>query len=478
MIMRIFVVICLALYVCSSCSFTPRARWVMTTKDSLWVEREELVSALVDTIDTIDVKVLTKEPQQRVEGFGACFNEAGWLALNNLDPQIRERVMEELFFPGLGANFTLCRMPIGANDFARDWYSYDEVDGDFSMDHFTIANDLQTLIPFIQNALKYQPDLRLWASPWCPPSWMKYNKHYASVPTNESLEKCYQNDLPMDQIGREGTDMFIQDSLYLRAYALYFSKFIEAYQKQNISIFAVMPQNEFNSPQIFPSCCWTAVSLANFIGKYLGPALRERKVDIMLGTVERANELLIDTIMADSLCRTYIKGIGLQWAGRKALPGIHKRYPQMPIYQTEQECGDGNNDWKSAFYAWNLMRYNFEHGVSAYMYWNIALECCERSRWGWAQNSLVVVDPKEKNYRFTPEYYIMKHASHYVLPDAYVLKTEGAFTNILAFRNEDDSIVLIIANETSESRTISVQVGDRVYKPCVKPYSISTLFID
>ena len=82
--------------------------------------------------------------------------------------------MEELFFPGVGANFTICRMPVGANDFSRDWYSYDEVDGDFTMEHFTIANDQQTLIPFIKNAQKYQPDLRLWASPWCPPAWMKY----------------------------------------------------------------------------------------------------------------------------------------------------------------------------------------------------------------------------------------------------------------------------------------------------------------
>ena len=62
--------------------------------------------------------------------------------------------------------------------------------------------------------------------------------------------------LPADKVGYEGTDMFIQDSLYLQSYALYFSKFIEAYREQGIDIFAVMPQNEFNSAQIFPSCCF------------------------------------------------------------------------------------------------------------------------------------------------------------------------------------------------------------------------------
>ena len=74
------------------------------------------------------------------------------------------------------------------------------------------------------------------------------------------------------------------------------------------------------------------------------------------------------------------------------------------------------------------------------MYWNISLENGGISRWGWAQNSLVVVDPQTKSYRYTPEYYVMKHVSHYVQPGAYKLETEGAYTNLLAFRNPDNSI--------------------------------------
>lgn len=70
-------------------------------------------------------------------------------------------------------------MPIGANDFSLDWYSYNETDKDFEMKDFSVSHDEQTLIPFIQAVLKYNPDMKLWASPWCPPSWMKVNKHYA-----------------------------------------------------------------------------------------------------------------------------------------------------------------------------------------------------------------------------------------------------------------------------------------------------------
>lgn len=386
--------------------------------------------------------------------------------------------MEELFFPGVGANFTICRMPVGANDFSRDWYSYDEVDGDFTMEHFTIANDQQTLIPFIKNAQKYQPDLRLWASPWCPPAWMKYNKHYASAYTGENYDEKYRNGLPADKVGHEGTDMFIQDPLYLKAYALYFSKFIEAYKKQGIPIFAVMPQNEFNSAQIFPSCCWTSASLANFIGNYLGPTLQDQGVEIMFGTMERANESLVDTVLTDPVSGKYVKGVGFQWAGKGAITGIHKRYPGLKLYQTEQECGDGKNDWKGAMYSWGLMRHFLDNGVSAYMYWNISLENGGISRWGWAQNSLVVVDPQTKSYRYTPEYYVMKHVSHYVQPGAYKLETEGTYTNLLAFRNPDNSVVLIIANETSDDRSLSIRIGDRVYTPTVKAYSMNTLLVD
>ncbi|RHJ93471.1 glycoside hydrolase family 30 protein [Parabacteroides bouchesdurhonensis] len=473
-----FSLISIVILLMVSCSFQPRAEWVTTTESASWVEQPDILSALLDTIPTIDVTICTDEPRQQIDGFGACFNELGWLSLSRLDPNIREDIMQELFFPGEGANFSICRMPLGANDFSRDWYSYNETEGDFAMEHFTIANDRQTLIPFIRNARKYQPDLQLWASPWCPPSWMKYNKHYASAYNGDTSEEKYRNGLPVDKAGSEGTDMFIQDSLYLQAYALYFSKFIDAYKEQGIPIFAVMPQNEFNSAQTFPSCCWTAKGLARFIGEYLGPEMEKKDVEVMFGTMERANELLVDSILTDSLCSKYVKGVGFQWAGKGAIPGIHKRYPDMKLYQTEQECGNGKNDWKGAMYSWSLMQHYLNNGASAYMYWNISLDEGGISRWGWAQNSLVVVDPETKTFRYTPEYYVMKHVSHYVQPGARMLTTEGTYTNLMAFRNPDKSLVVIIANETDTDKPVSIRVEERIYRPLLPAHSISTLLID
>ena len=71
-----------------------------------------------------------------------------------------------------------------------------------------------------------------------------------------------------------------------------------------------------------------------------------------------------------------------------------------------------------------------------------------------------------------------EHVSHYVQPGAYKLETEGAYTNLLAFRNPDNSIALIIANETSDDRSLSIRIGDRVYTPIVKAYSMNTLLVD
>ena len=241
----------------------------------------------------LDAQVRLDRPAETIEGFGACFNELGWVALQRLSPVDREAIFRELFAPGVGANFTICRLPIGANDFARNWYSYDEVAGDFALEHFSIANDLETLVPYIHAAQRFNPALRLWSSPWSPPSWMKRNHSYAEAMQRPGLPP---NGLRDDQVGHEGENMFVQDDRYFAAYAQYFGRYVDAYRAQGIPIDMVMPQNEFNSAQAFPSCTWTAEGLAKFI-HHLGPVMDERQVKIFFGTLERGNIGLLKTVM-------------------------------------------------------------------------------------------------------------------------------------------------------------------------------------
>lgn len=88
-----------------------------------------------------------------VEGFGGCFNELGFAALAHLSDRERGQVLHSLFHPDGDQKFSICRLPIGASDYALEWYSLNETDGDLEMKHFSIERDLKYLIPYIKEAL-------------------------------------------------------------------------------------------------------------------------------------------------------------------------------------------------------------------------------------------------------------------------------------------------------------------------------------
>jgi glucosylceramidase len=449
--------------------------WIVTTQKTPWRSLDGLAATQMTAPP--DVLVQLDRPQQEIEGFGACFNELGWTALAVLSPQDRDGILHELFAPGAGANFTLCRMPVGANDFSRDWYSYDETPGDFALEHFSIANDLETLVPFIKEALVYQPGLRLWASPWSPPTWMKTKRHYAAALPSPWMPGV-ENGLRPDQVGREGTDMFIQEEPYFRAYAAYFARFIEAYRELGIRIGMVMPQNEFNSAQVFPSCTWTPEGLARFL-RCLCPEMAKLGVEVFFGTLERPDAQLAKPSLNDPEVGRYIQGVGLQWAGKGALLDIHRLHPDLRLYQSEQECGDGRNDWRYCRYTWSLMKRYFLGGVSAYHYWNIALKQGGVSRWGWAQNSLVTVDMEAGTFTYNPEYYLLKHISHFVRPGAHLLTTASwtGWENQLAFANPDGSIVVVLQNDLNEDLPVHIQAGSQMISPTLPADSFSTFVV-
>ena len=200
-------------------------------------------------------------------------------------------------------------------------------------------------------------------------------------------------------------------------------------------------------------------------------------VKVFFGTVERANEKLVDTLLTLPLSGKYISGVGFQWAGKGAIAGIHQRYPNLALYQSEQECGDGKNDWTYAKYTWTLMKHYFNSGANAYMYWNISLVQGGISHWGWRQNSLVSVDTVTKKYTYTHEYYLLKHLSHYVKPGARLLTVKGTESNLLAFKNTDGSVVVAIQNESDADKTVRIKIGKKMITPVLKADSFSTILI-
>lgn len=423
---------------------TQQITWISSTPSAQWQTNNFTADQKGQQQSESAIHIYPEQTQQQVDGFGGCFNELGWEALKVLPEAEKAQIIQSFFDTIDGCKFNICRMPIGASDFAVDWYSHNEVADDFEMKHFSIDRDKKRMIPYINFAKKYNPELKIWASPWCPPSWMKTNNHYACRPAPV-------NDLTEEGRGKEKDAMpvetlFRMEDKYLSAYALYFSKFVDAYKNQGIDIYAVHVQNEPNSCQNFPSCIWKPSSLATFIGDYLGPQFAKDGIEseIWLGTIERPQIERIDRIVQHPEANKYIAGIGFQWGGKGAIPDAHKKYPDYKLMQTETECGNGDNDWAAAENTFSLMKHYFNNGANSYMYWNMILNETGKSQWGWKQNSMVTIDSQTKEVSYNPEFYLMKHFSRFIEPGS--VKVVSSDENCLAFKGPD-SIIVIYYNQ-------------------------------
>lgn len=434
-----------------------------SSEQSQW--QKTRVKVLKQTDEKADI-VISKTEEQVIDGFGGCFNELGWDALSLLSEEQRDAVLNELFGPD-GARFTFCRLPVAANDYARDWYSYNETPGDFAMKNFSIERDKSGLIPYIKAALAINPDLKLWASPWSPPVWMKKTRHYATAPGDHN-DFTKENEV-------EG-DHFIQKPEYLSAYALYLSKFIDAYRQNGIDISLLYFQNEPYTKHQWPNCSWVPASMANFIGKYLGPMFSEKHpdVDLWFGTFNCNKMEDLDRVMQDADASKYIRGIGLQWEGKDIVGDIHRKYPAMKLMQTENECGGGTFDWAAAEHTYDLLNTYLNGGVNSYMYWNMVLQDDGASSWGWKQNTMIRIDSHTKKVIYTPEFYVMKHLSHFVKKGAHKLNVPKG-NNVLAFKNPDGQIVILCANKDAEEHNIKIACKGSVISLKLSPKTFHTI---
>ncbi len=366
------------------------------------------------------------------------------MALETLDENEQNKVLAELFSEE-GCNFNFCRMPIGASDYAISWYSLNETEGDYEMKNFSIDRDKKHLLPYIKSALKIKPDMKLFASPWSPPAWMKTHKVY--------------------NFGR-----LIQSDEVLKAYALYFRKFVEAYKVEGVDIEQIHVQNEPCADQKFPSCRWSGEEFRNFIANYLADEM-DGVADIYLGTINGPDtgELekgtrykdLAGYVLQDEKCRSAIKGISYQWAGKYAIQQTRDDYPDLELIMSENECGNSQNCWTYALYVFELMRHYFKNGVTAYTYWNMILGENGESVWGWNQNSMINIRGGKAVYN--PEFYVMKHLTHFVKVGAKYIETTGNWSsNSIVFKNPDGKLVVVTANPYKTNKVVSF--GGRTYE--------------
>jgi glucosylceramidase len=444
----------------------PSIRWVCTTQAEPWKEMPILLLASRPSAASNAVLLDPTQVYQTIDGFGGCFNELGWTALQPLDDAQRATALKALFDAG-GCNFNLCRAPIGANDFALEWYSLDETPGDFAMTNFSIERDRKILIPFMKAAMRYQPKLAVWGVPWCPPSWMKDNNAYKG--------------------GKMKTD-----PQTLAAYALYFSKYVRAYREEGINLYAVHPQNEpiYNN-NVYPQCVWSGQEINTFLRDYLIPRLKKDNVDaqVWLGTIVSPKLAdYTDPALGDKATGPAIAGVGYQYGGQDAMLATHQKYPDKKMLQTETECYNGANSWEEAGTTFRKIIEDMNHFANGYNFWNMILSEKSTSSWGWKQNSLLKIDGQSKQIIYNPEFYALKHFGHFVLPGAVRIglsqsvetgrnATEFMTQSLAAFRNPSGELVLILRNPNAGVLPVTVEAGARAAQLDLPAHSMNSVVL-
>lgn len=427
---------------------------------------------------------------QKWLGFGGTFNEMGWDALLELSEADRERAIVLLFDPAEGANFLWGRLPIGASDYAVSRYTLNETAGDYAMNSFSIDRDRQMLIPYIKAALKVKPDIKLWASPWTPPSWMKSPAQIDGTDAGPNGEPA------------TFTASMKSDAQTLEAYALYFVKFVQEYAKEGLIIDHVQPQNEPGYTTRYPSCHWEAGLLGKFVGDYLGPAFEAAGLTtgIWFGTLSNNDNNIYSGHIggligngANAKARSYVKGVGLQWNTIDRIPSILSAAPEFLILQTEHRCGNypfsvpgtpafnpdkPPNDHAYAVESWGYIRDWINKGANIYSAWNMVLDVNGKSldaQRPWPQNALLVVDRAADRLIETPVYYVFRHLSYFVDPGADRVGVSGG--DAVAFKNPDGSLVAVLFNSGNQATQSVVSIGSEKYQVEIPAQGWATVYV-
>lgn len=472
--------------------------WTTTTEGNNW---QQAKAKLQNTpVENPVLEVNGNETGTAFVAWGGTFNELDWDALNLLTRDEQEEIVSNLFSPEGDLRFSRGRVSMGANDYARSWYSCDEMEGDFELRYFNIDRDKQAIIPFIRAAQKYRPDLTCWISPWCPPSWMKINGDYPVLSSRFNKLPEQMNYLLYGQTGgkvdedemklvgdRKGvfprqlatTDFMIQDPRYLQAYANYFCKFIDAYKEQGIPITMVMYQNEAYSYTPYPGCAWTAEGTVRFNRDYLAPTLKRLhpEVKLYLGTFNTNRQDYVEKILSDKELCNNVLGMGIQWEAREILAAMREQHPDFHFIGSESECGWGSFDWKAAEHTFELMNHYLGNGCDEYYFWNSILADNGESPWGWKQNALIRVDSKTRTFTYTPEYYAVKHYSQVVAPGSRIVAYKAAKkeqTPVLVAVGQDGKHAVVAGNFNDEPKQLTVRLGKKYLNMTLKPHSLNT----
>lgn len=444
--------------------------------------------------ESISVRLLPEKKFQTITGFGGSFTEASAYLLNKMSKKNRDLILE-VYFGVDGAQYSLTRTHINSCDFSLSNYSYAPVEGDKELESFSIDEDRDDIIPMIKEAMaKSAEGFKIIASPWTAPPWMKDNNNWVS---GKLLPEYYDS------------------------WALFFSKYLTAYQKEGIDIWGITVENEpLGNGDNWESMLYSAEEMGDFVNHHLGPKLENDGLDVNILAYDqnRGAELIewAKVIYHDEKSLKYIDGIAIHWYAStfdwfpESLNFTHEMAPGKHLIQSEA-CVDAEiPHWKDDKWYWQkeatdwgwdwatedqkplhpkyvpVYRYArdiigcLNNWVDGWIDWNMVLD--KQGGPNWAKNwcvAPVIVDPENDEVYFTPLYFTIAHFSRFIRPGAVRIGFENADENLMvtAALNSDGSIAVVILNMSPEPKHIKLSLDEGSVDLQLSEEAIQTIVI-
>lgn len=395
---------------------------------------------------------------QTVEGFGYTLTGGSAEVISRLSEAKRNELLQELFRQGeasIGVSYL--RLSIGASDLNSEVFSYNDLapgETDLTLSKFSLAKD-QVLIDLLKKILAINPNIKIIATPWSPPVWMKTN--YSSV--GGSLQTNYYD-----------------------VYAQYFVKYILAMQQNGIKIHAVTPQNEPLHPGNNPSMYMPANEQANFIKNSLGPAFVKAgintKIIIYDHNLDRPD--YPTAILSDPETAKYVDGTAFHlYAGNiDTMGNLHDTFPGKNLYFTEQyTAANGNFGGDLSWHIKNVIIGSMRNWSVNALEWNLANDQNYKPHTPGGCDTCkgAVTIAGSDTYSRNVSYYIIAHASKFVPPGSVRIHSSPSGTlNHVAFSLPNGKIALIVQNENANTEMFNIRLNGKWVTVSLDAASVAT----
>jgi glucosylceramidase len=388
------------------------------------------------------------EPERRfqtIEGFGGAFTEAAahtWLGLP--EPQ-RQQVLHDYFSPGSGHGYTFCRVHMNSCDFSLGNYAHAAIAEDYALEHFSIARDQQALLPLIKAALQTAArPIRLLASPWSPPAWMKTT---GQMNHGGGLKPECAN-----------------------AWARCYVRYIQAYAAEGVPIWGVSVQNEPAANQTWDSCLYSAEEERDFVRDHLGPELAQAGLGhIRIVIWDHNRDRMVEraaTAYADPQAAQYIWGTGFHWYGENHFDHVqlvHDAWPDKKLLFTEgcQEGGPHQGNWAvGERYARSIIN-DLNRWTVGWIDWNLLLNAQGGpNHVGNLCSAPLLTSADGQRIEHQTAYYYLGHFARFVQPGAQRILCAATHENLetTAWRNPNGDTVCVALNRSAQPIHFSLRM--------------------